>query len=73
MAIEVSCECGKRLRARDELAGRKARCPGCGKSIVVPMKVRADVEEDIFALKDEPAAAGLHGEADRNQDPDDRR
>jgi hypothetical protein len=26
MAIEVQCECGRRLRARDEFAGKRAQC-----------------------------------------------
>ncbi|MGH7201936.1 MAG: hypothetical protein ACREJB_15120, partial [Planctomycetaceae bacterium] len=31
MAIVVDCEqCGRRLRARDEFAGRRAECPSCG-------------------------------------------
>ena len=30
MPILVTCECGRQLRARDQLAGRRAKCPGCG-------------------------------------------
>src|SRR5688500_6601379 len=36
MAIEGSCECGKRLRAPDGSAGRRAKCPGCGRVLQVP-------------------------------------
>ena len=36
MPIEVQCECGKRLRARDESAGRRARCPQCGRIVTLP-------------------------------------
>src|SRR5687768_5574069 len=36
MPIEVSCECGKRLRAPDSSAGRRAKCPGCGRVLQVP-------------------------------------
>ncbi len=37
MAIQFSCsECGKNLHVRDESAGRKCRCPGCGKVATVP-------------------------------------
>ena len=34
--MEICCECGKKLRARDESAGKKVRCPACGKSVPVP-------------------------------------
>ena len=33
MPIEWTCECGKRLRLRDELAGKKVRCPACGQTL----------------------------------------
>src|SRR5687768_12975863 len=35
MPIIVTCECGRQLRARDELAGRRAKCPGCGMLLLV--------------------------------------
>jgi len=35
--IVVTCEaCGKSFKAKDELAGRRGKCPGCGEPIVVP-------------------------------------
>ena len=36
MPIEIYCACGKKLRARDESAGKKVKCPACGKSVPVP-------------------------------------
>lgn len=37
MAIEFSCsKCGKQLRAPDDAAGRKCRCPDCGTVARVP-------------------------------------
>jgi len=37
MPIELTCHsCGKRLRVRDEAAGKKARCPGCQTVLDVP-------------------------------------
>jgi hypothetical protein len=36
MPIEVRCECGKLLRARDGSAGRRVKCPGCGAAVRVP-------------------------------------
>jgi hypothetical protein len=36
MSIVVECECGKRFRAKDELAGRNIPCPGCGSVLTIP-------------------------------------
>lgn len=36
MAIHVLCACGKKLAAREELAGKRAKCPQCGKTLLVP-------------------------------------
>ncbi|MBI4616745.1 MAG: hypothetical protein HY720_24245, partial [Planctomycetes bacterium] len=36
MAIRFECECGKRLSVPDERAGKRVRCPGCGKPVSVP-------------------------------------
>ena len=36
MAIALSCTCGKRLRLKDELAGKRVRCPGCQRPLTVP-------------------------------------
>jgi hypothetical protein len=39
VAISVWCKCGKLLRVKDELAGRKVRCPECQGAVVVPPAV----------------------------------
>lgn len=36
MAIKFICSCGKRLRARDEMAARRSMCPRCGAPVGVP-------------------------------------
>lgn len=36
MAIIVSCECGKQFQTGDENAGRRARCPDCGRELIIP-------------------------------------
>jgi hypothetical protein len=42
MAIKVDCSaCGKKLRAKDRYAGRRATCPACGRAIHVPVRVPA--------------------------------
>jgi glutamate dehydrogenase/leucine dehydrogenase len=37
MAIQVSCDCGRTLSLKNELAGEKIRCPDCGGTIDVPV------------------------------------
>ncbi|HZT80355.1 MAG TPA: hypothetical protein VFA26_09040 [Gemmataceae bacterium] len=36
MPIPLQCDCGKCLRARDQDAGKRARCPGCGTVLTIP-------------------------------------
>jgi hypothetical protein len=36
MPIMFHCDCGQELQARDEHAGRRTRCPKCGKEQVIP-------------------------------------
>jgi hypothetical protein len=43
MAIAFSCSCGKHLKARDEFAGRKIKCPGCQGILLIPVIAPAPV------------------------------
>jgi hypothetical protein len=36
MSIKFVCSCGKRLRARDEMAARRSVCPRCGSPVGIP-------------------------------------
>src|SRR5690348_9992307 len=36
MAISFACSCGKSFRAKDELAGKRTKCPACGQVLVIP-------------------------------------
>jgi hypothetical protein len=36
MPISFQCACGRTLRVKDELAGRRARCPKCSSILTVP-------------------------------------
>jgi hypothetical protein len=36
MAITLNCECGKKLSAKDEHAGKNLRCPVCRRGITIP-------------------------------------
>jgi hypothetical protein len=44
MSIYVACDCGKEFNVRDELAGRKVRCPSCQAVLEVPA-----ADEDVAA------------------------
>ncbi len=52
MPIPLSCSCGKKLRVKDELAGRRVKCPACGGAIAVPA-----AEAEFEVVEDEPAPA----------------
>jgi hypothetical protein len=50
MAISVACECGKKYRVKDSLAGKKIRCADCSELIRIPKPKAAPVDdEDEFA------------------------
>jgi DNA-directed RNA polymerase subunit RPC12/RpoP len=42
--ILVSCTCGKKLRVKDESAGKRVRCPGCDGVVPVPPSRPKEVE-----------------------------
>jgi DNA-directed RNA polymerase subunit RPC12/RpoP len=44
--------CQRRLRASLHYAGRECACPGCGKTVVVPLRPTAD-EPSLLILEDE--------------------
>ena len=36
MAIKFNCSCGREMNVKDSLAGKKGKCPACGKIVEVP-------------------------------------
>jgi hypothetical protein len=56
MPIPIICPCGRSLRAKDEAAGRKVRCPNCGNVLAVPQPSK-DAEDEALdlLLADTPA------------------
>ncbi len=65
MAIEFHCEhCGKKVRTKDEAAGKRGRCPYCKQSVYIPMR-QAEIEPlDLAPLdeSDEKKRDSLHKE-----------
>lgn len=53
MPLLVECTCGKKLKVRDELAGKKVKCPGCGGIVTAP----APEPELVEPIDDEPVTA----------------
>lgn len=41
MAIQVKCKCGKGFAVKDEMQGKKAKCPACGEILVIGHKTPA--------------------------------
>jgi hypothetical protein len=51
MPIPVGCQCGKKFQAKDELAGKKVKCPGCGNVLTIPQPQTAGIGggiDDLF-------------------------
>ncbi len=44
MAISFQCTCGRDLRVKDELAGRRVRCPNCSSILTIPKAAQPDIE-----------------------------
>lgn len=63
MAIDMTCGCGRTMRAKDEHAGRRARCQGCGQILTVPVP-RAAVDDDKPIIADEDDAVDSSREAE---------
>jgi len=61
MPIKVQCTCGKAFAAKDELAGKTVKCPGCQKPLKIPGGAAAAAKapaKPAAAAKSAPAAAG---------------
>ena len=68
MSIRVECDaCGKVLNAKDEAAGKKAKCPDCGNVLQVP------AHEILDAEIGDPVGVGSASSEDAGGGSDDRR
>jgi phage FluMu protein Com len=48
MAVEFRCSsCNKKLKVKDELAGKKIKCPGCGSPTAVPEPKAQEPNPDL--------------------------
>jgi hypothetical protein len=72
MPIPLTCTCGRSLKARDELAGRKVRCPDCKNVLEVPdPNAPKDPEDEILnvLLADDPPAGDEESQAAVRAEP----
>lgn len=56
MPIKVACKCGKAFAAKDELAGKTVKCPGCGEPIKIPAAGQGTAPAGGAAAAPRPAA-----------------
>src|SRR5690242_6322536 len=58
MAISVQCDCGRALRLKDHLAGKRVKCPDCSSPLNVPQPDHVEDEGfEILSQAPEPPAA----------------
>jgi DNA-directed RNA polymerase subunit RPC12/RpoP len=56
MPIPLTCDCGRKIRVSDELAGRRVKCPECGEPQTVPtVRSTVPVPKPRVIDDDEPA------------------
>ncbi|MFK7765648.1 MAG: hypothetical protein AB8B55_00295 [Mariniblastus sp.] len=74
--IRFRCHCGKKMKAEEEIIGRKVKCPRCDRVAIVPEEdnlerpVETDDVGDAFGEVDGLAQMG--GDSDLQVDPADR-
>ncbi len=62
MPISFSCpQCGKKLKAPDNAAGKSSKCPGCGSPVTCP--------EPVYDAELVDAAAGFDPYGDVSDEP----
>ncbi len=75
MPIPLSCSCGRSFNLKDELAGRKVRCPECRTVLAVP-NPEPEVDPDDLVLEvlpaDEPNSLAPRRAAIRAEPPEAR-
>jgi DNA-directed RNA polymerase subunit RPC12/RpoP len=61
VAISFHCECGKEFLASDEESGRRMKCPGCQREVIVPPP-KPPAEGDFSSFR-EPSSTRTSGKA----------
>ncbi len=68
MPISFKCACGRALRVKNELGGRRVRCPSCSSILTVP---KLDIEYDAAddSVVDTPSDAEKEPDRDEPEAP----
>lgn len=62
MAIDFECACGKKLKSKDDYAGKKTKCPVCGAVLTVPQTAAVQAAAAAAAAKSKASAAVAQAE-----------
>jgi Flp pilus assembly protein TadB len=63
MAISLSCKCGRALRLKDELAGKRIRCPQCQEVLAVPLGDDVETGFDVVERNPKPTERAANDRA----------
>ena len=55
MSIKFKCLCGQKLAADDDKAGKRVRCPRCGKPVTAPNPLLYHTELNELELPEDDA------------------
>ena len=69
MPIPLTCACGRSLRIRDALAGRKVKCPGCGRALAVPAPAAEEGPLEVLPAAPPPQAVTNVPPRPRQEEP----
>lgn len=70
MGLSVTCVCGKTVVARDEFAGRRAKCPNCGAVVKLPgVEVEAPAAARVPDVSSSPAPRSSPREVSSAREP----
>lgn len=72
MLITVKCPCGRSLKAKGEMAGKKARCPNCNNVLTLPPPLPPEDEEEVVEVAN-VEVVDEDSPSDRDDDDDDER
>ena len=64
MSILMKCDCGNNIRAGDQLAGKRIKCPICKKVIVVPEQAKEEEFDQAMSGFDDAQAMAAMAERD---------
>ena len=78
MPIPVKCECGRSMKVKDELAGKRGKCPSCGTMLLIPvLDVQPVIEEEppayhMVGSPEDEARPRREARRPREEDEEDR-